>query len=422
MKDSQMPKLPIINFLRHGWKPAISANNLKAGPVINIKEGGLAILTYTSAVDKIKVFSAFIREGLESGDAVWYCYPDEESQTVRAKLQEYGVDVGKYEKDDILHLIALTEFFMPGGKLDYERAVVKCLNWWVWAKNKGYKHVRSVEDVGDFSFVNGQWQKFITDYWLDPRWDDPNVSEWVVSGDTGQAAFVPSLMIVLAINVENMTEKQVTELSKSLGEGKVPPKICFMNLLEGVSSFSRLIGFDHEGLIGRKILLEFDPCSNYEDVVDRLAKESVANVEPIFVFTPKTSPIHVCLTEQPAVKFFLTSISVSTPESTSINEVLLPATNPLLILEAISKVLETYADTNVCFVFDILSELFTSAGQEKTFTFLNHALDMLFSGKVTVLFLFNAGAYESKLVSRIRGLFNNQLTYDKNGLKVVKIS
>jgi len=416
-----MPELPIIGSLRQKWKRSIPSNILKAGPLLNVREGEVIILTYTSAADKMKIFSTFIREGLENGDAVAYSYPDEESETVRAELKDHGIDVEKYEKDGTLRMRSLTKFFMPNGKLDFERAVVDALNWWTEAKRRGHKHARGIEDVGNFSFVNGQWQKYVKDYWLDPRWDDPNVSEWVTSKEPVGVVYVPFLMEITAINVERMMEKQVTELLEAFGRGNVAPA-RFIDLIEDVDSFSRSIGLDHEGLAGRKILLEFDPISDYEKVVEDLAKESMANVEPISVFTSSISPIHTRLAKQPAIKFFLTSISVSTPESTSENKVILPANNMSLILDAISGLLETHADANVCFVFHDLSELLTSMGQEKTFIFLRHALDMLSSEKITGLFLLNASAHEPKLISTIRELFSNQLTYDENGLRVVKIS
>ena len=100
---------------------------------------------------------------------------------------------------------------------------------------------------------------------------------------------------------------------------------------------------------------------------------------------------------------------------------LLPAKNTPLILDTLSKVLETYAGANVCFVFDILSDLLTSIGQEKTFTFLRHALDMLSSKKITNLFLLNTSAHKTEVVSSLRTLFKDQLVYGKKGLEVVKI-
>jgi len=416
-----MPKLPIINSLRQKWKRSIPSDVLEAGPVLNLREGESIIVTYTSVADKMKIFSAFIREGLESGDAVWYSYPDEESETVRAKLKEHGINVEKYERNGALILANLTKYYMPNGKLDYDKTISECLNVWAEAKRKGYNHMRDIEDVGDFSFVNGQWQKWITECWLNPRWDDPDVSEWVESRETVGIVYDPFLMEITAINVEHLTETEVTELLKAFGEGVMAPA-RFIDLLADMGLFSRSIGLDHERLVGRRILLEFDPVSDYEKVVDRLAKESMANVEPLFVFTSNTSPLRRYLAKQPSIKFFLTSISTSIPKSSSENTVLLPAKNAPLILDTLSKVLKTYADANVCFVFNILSELLPTIGHERTFTFLRHALDMLSSEKATSLFLLNTGAHDAEVVSRLRNLFSNQLAYGKNGLEIVKTS
>jgi len=428
-----MPKLPIIDSLRQRWKRSIPSDALKAGHILNLREGEAIVLTYTSAADKMKIFSAFIREGLENGDQILYTYPDEEIETVRTKLKEHGINVEKYERNGALIMESLTKYYMLNGKLDNEKAISECLNLWAEAKKKGYKHVRDIEDVGDFSFVNGQWQKWITECWLDPRWDDPDVSEWVESRETVGVVYDPFLMEITAINVEHLKETEIAELLKAFGEGTVVPARC-IDLIEDVNSFSRSIGLDHERLVGCRILLEFDPVSDYEKVVDRLAKESMANVEPIFVFTSNASPIHTYLAKQPAINFFLTSLSTSTLKSSSENTVLLPAKSPSLILDALNKVLETHAganicvggacraDANVCFVFNILSELLTTVGREKTFTFLRHAFDMLSSEKTTSLFLLNTTAHEPQVVSQLRTLFSNQLTYDKNGLEIIKTS
>jgi len=140
-----------------------------AGHVFDLKEGESSILTYSSAADKMKIFLAFIRGGLENGDAVMYTYPDEESEIVRAKLKELVIDLEKHEKNGTLFMISLTENFLSNGKFDCEKAVTAGLNRWAEAKRKGYNHLRDIEDLGDFSFINGQWQKWITEYWLDPR-------------------------------------------------------------------------------------------------------------------------------------------------------------------------------------------------------------------------------------------------------------
>jgi hypothetical protein len=417
-----MAKLPIIDFLRRRQNRSLPPHLLKADSVLNVSEGEQIVVMYTSASDKMKIFSAFVREGLKNGDQVDYTYPDEESDSVRAKLKKHGIAVEKYERKGSLALSGLTEYFMPDGKFDVDRAVRKGLHGWAEAKRKGYNHVRSIEDVGDFSFVNGQWQKWIRDYWLDPRWDDPNISEWVQSKEPLGVVYDSFIMDVIAVNVERMTETEVTEVLKAFGGINLPSKRFFIDLIEDMDLFSRSIGLNHERLIGRKILLEFDPASDYEKVVDDLAKESRANADPIFAFTSSRSSIHTYLAKQPAVKFIFLSTSTSTPELTSENEAILPAKNTALVLDALSKVLEQNVHTNIFLVFDKLSDLMNLVGFDRTYKFLLYVIDILPQTKTTAIFLLNANAHELQLVSPIRGLFPNQLTYDKNGLKIVKIT
>jgi DNA-binding Lrp family transcriptional regulator len=420
LAERATPNFSVIDSQRRRWKRSIPSNLLKAGSVLDFRERESTIATYTSAADKMKVFSAFIREGLENGDSVTYVYPDEESGTVRTKLKEHGIDVEEYEKDETLHMESLSEYFMTNGKLDFEKAVTNGLNWWAEARRKGYNHARTIGDIGDFSFVNGQWQKYI-DYWLDSRWNDPNVSEWVESKKPEGVVYSPFLMEITAINVEHMSEAQVHKILKAFGEGKSPPT-RFIDLLEYVGAFSKRISLSHRELLGRKLLLEFDPTSNYETTIEDFAKESMANVEPIYVFTSTTSPIHKRLAKYLAVKFFLMSISTSAIQSKSENEVFIPANNIDLILDSIDNVTKAYPEANVSIVFDGLSDLLSSLGPERTFTFLRHALQILSSERTTALFLLNTSAHDPKIVSRLRSVFYNQLVYRKVGLQAVKLS
>jgi predicted transcriptional regulator len=381
---------------------------------LNIKEGEMVVVTYTSAMDKMKVFSAFIREGLENGDLVDYTYPDEEKETVRAKLKENGIDVEKYEKKGALNLNGLSEWYMPDGKFDKERAFRMEFETRAEAKRKGYKHFRALEDLGDFSFLNGQWQTY-TDYWDNPIWEIPSGTY------TELLDYTPFIMELTAFNVEGIDEAQLAEMLKAFWVGN-PAYTVFIDLLEYTNAFSKLLNIPHKKLVGRKILLEFDPASEYEKVIRSLAKEAIANVCPVFVFTSPASIIHASLAKQPAVKFFLLSTSTPTPESKAENEVILPAKNMTLLKDTLNKVLDEYAPTNVFMIFDKLSELINLVGFDKTYKFLLDVTEMLPQTKATAIFLLNKSAHEPQVVSRIRGLFHNLLTSDKDGLKVVKLS
>jgi KaiC/GvpD/RAD55 family RecA-like ATPase len=374
-------------------------------------DGEVAVVTYTSSVDKMKVFSAFIREGIERGDWIFYLYPDEESKIVRARLKEYGIDVEKNERDGAIYMKSLTEYFMPNGSFDKEKSIQFLLNRREEAKRKR-RNVREIEDVGDFSFLNGQWRQYVVDYWDNHKWGVPS--------GVG-ILYEPFLMELTAINIGNMSKAQVAEILKTVGGGKYPPTM-FIGLLEYADAFSKRIDMPHQKLLGRKFLLEFDPTSSYEMVVGDFAREAMANLEPTIVFTSSTSAIYGTLTEHHSIKFFLMLTAVSTPESISENEIVLPAKNTALILDSLNKILETYTEENVFLVFDNISGLIELVGFDKAYKFLLYVVEMLPQTKATAIFLLNKSAHEPQMVSRIRGLFHNLLTYDKNGLEVVKTS
>jgi len=403
----------ISDFLRLRQKRLTVPLKIGTEPVLNLKEGEVAVVTYTSAADKMKVFAAFIREGIENGDQIEYIYPDEENETVRAKLKEYGIDVEKYEKNGTLIMRSLTEHLMPDGKFDKERAIKEGLDRRAEAQKKGYKHYRDFHDVGDFSFLKGQWQIYF-DFWDDPGWGVP-------SGSGVGILYEPFLIELTAVNVERMSETMVKEILRAFGGGKYPTT-RLIDLLEYADAFSKRIDVPHQELLGRKILMEFDPTCDYEEIVEDFAKEALANLEPTYIFTSSNSTVHQSLAEQRTIKFFLMSISASTPKTMAENEIVLPAQSTSLILDSLNKILETHTSANVFLVFDNLSELLMSVGFDSVYKFLIYAMDILFSEKITALFLLNPSAHEPTVVSRIRGLFSNILIFERNRLSIRKRS
>ncbi len=377
---------------------------------IHLREGEVAVMLYTSGVDKLKVLSAFVREGLESGDRVDYTYPGEESETIRAKLKEYGVDVEKYERNGALTMRSLIEYYLPDGNFDKEREVNRGLEERVEAKRKGYKHFRDISDVGDFSFINGHWQKYF-EYWEDPRW-----------GALPGAGIVyePFIIELTVLNVEGKSEGQVADLVKAFcGEGRAR----LIDLIERTDAFSKHLGLDHNQLVGRKFLFEFDPTSPYERSILDLVTEAIANVETTVIFTPKGNPVHSTLSQQKDIRFFLLTQRVSAPTmGASDAEMLLPANNPALMLDALEKVFNASAQGHMCLVFDSLSELIRSKGLEKTYKFVQYALEMLHSERVTALFLLTSSAHDPKAISTLRGLFKDQIVHGEKGIRVVKLS
>jgi len=203
--------------------------------MFTMREGEVAVVTYTSTVDKMKVFSDFIRDGLENGDIVDYTYPDEEGETLRAKLKEYGIDVEKYEENGALIMRNLTQEYLPDGHFDKERAIKKGLERRAEAKSKGFKHIRELEDVGNFSFLKGKWQAYV-DFWDDPKWQVPSGSNKEI------LSYAPFTIELVAFNVEDTSEAQLAEMLKTFWE-RNPSSTLFIDTQAYTVATTRLQEF-----------------------------------------------------------------------------------------------------------------------------------------------------------------------------------
>jgi len=382
----------------------------KPYPTVPISEGEIVLLTYTSKADKMKAFSTFIREGIANGDRITYIYPDEENGVVKSKLATYGIDVYKYERDGTLFMKSLSEFFMSDGGFDREGPIQLLLCRRAQAKQMKCK-VREIEDVGDFSFLDGQWQKYV-DYWNDPGWGAPP--------GVGML-YEPFILELTAINVEGMSEVKVRDILKSFGGGRLAPT-KLIDLIAHSNVFSKTLGLTRQELAGRIILFEFDPTAHYEQLVRDFVTEALANVEPVALFTRKSSNIYSALSNIGAFKLLLLTQHVSTPQTNSnTNEILLPATNTPLLLDALEKMLKTSPNGKPNIVFDNLSSLVLLVGFEKTYNFVRYALDMLASNKSTALFLFSPDIHDQKVASSLRSLFINHVSYRKGTLQIAKL-
>jgi hypothetical protein len=187
-------------------------------------------------------------------------------------------------------------------------------------------------------------------------------------------------------------------------------------------AFSKTFGLNHQQMVGRRILLEFDSASHYEKAIQDFATEALANLEPTVIFTRRGSTIYSSLREQKAVKFFCLTQQVSVPKEFSENEMLLPSNDTSLMLDVFDKTLKAHPQGVVNVVFDSLSDIVLSVGFEKTYRFMRYAVEMLASPRNTILFLLNQNAHDSRVTSSLRGLFSDQISFGKEGIQTIKLS
>lgn len=366
-------------------------------PSLRLREGEHLVVFYNSKVDKWKLFSMYIQQGLSEGDRVIYAYSNVDSVMVKAKLKEQKIDVEKHEENGSLVLMHISQVYMRNGIIDKRQLI----NFWNDLKTdterRGFKHERDLFDMGDLSFLGDQKENYF---------------KYLREANT--QLMDPFMIELRAVNIEKMSPQLIQEF-KFLSTKS-------MDLLEYSDKFSKRIGVNHRHVLGRNLLLEFDPAADYEEAIRDFVLEASANAETVIIFTSRGSVIYKILSKQENVKFLLLTQLVSVPKTDKYTgEILIPANSTSLLLDALNKTVKNHPDGNFNLVFDNLTSLILQVGFEKTYNFVRYTLEMLSSINATAIFLLNPNAHDKKIVSSLRSLFSNQVTFEKGGLEIIKL-
>ena len=364
---------------------------------LHLREGDHLVVFYTRKVNKWKLFSAYINQGIRAGDRVIYAHSDMDTDLVRTKLKEQGLDVEKHERKGSLVLMGISHVYMRNGLIDKGQLI----NFWndlkVDTKKDGFKHERDLFDLGDLSFLGDQKESYF---------------EYLKEANV--QLMDPFMIELRAVNIEDLSPQLIQEF-KFLSTKS-------MDLIEYSDRFSKRIGVSHGYMVGRNLLLEFDPASNYEEAIQDFVLEASANAESVIVFTNKGGTLHTLLNQRENVRFLLLTNLVSTSKNNRHSEeVLLPANNTSLFLDALNKAVKSHQDGNFSFVFDNLTSLILQVGFEKSYSFVRYALEILSSTSATSIFLFTPSAHDQKIASSLRSLFSNQINFEKGGLEIIKL-
>ncbi len=219
---------------------------------------------------------------------------------------------------------------------------------------------------------------------------------------------------IWALNVEEAQSGTLDALREA------NPKARVRDLALQQDSFSKLLNTKHQALSKSRILLEYDPTSNYEDAVQKFAREFQANVEPIAIFTSMGSPTFRQFRGQHNLRMFTFSTKTSTPSKVSEEHVLLPERDTSLLLDAVDKLLQANHGRLVGMVFDVFTDLILFQGFEKGYGVLSSVVEMSESESASILVLINLTALDERSLNGIRGLFRSQAKYDMNGFRVVR--
>ncbi|HKZ95212.1 MAG TPA: hypothetical protein VJ249_11640 [Candidatus Bathyarchaeia archaeon] len=184
-----------------------------------------------------------------------------------------------------------------------------------------------------------------------------------------------------------------------------------------ITAFSEQFGMTHEQMAGRKMLLEVDPASDYNMALSGFVSEAKNSDEKLFIVTNRNSALHSVFSPAENPHFLILTSKTNYQQQVSKKETLLPASDLSVLLNACAKIQETQSNKTVNLLFDNVSDIILRCGFDKTYKFTRLLLEALSSSKTTALFVFIPTAHEQEVASSIRGLFQTQLAYTKDGPK-----
>ncbi|HYU88010.1 MAG TPA: hypothetical protein VEL52_04900 [Candidatus Bathyarchaeia archaeon] len=202
---------------------------------------------------------------------------------------------------------------------------------------------------------------------------------------------------------------------------RVNPTARVIDLAMQQDAFSSTFNVKHQDILGNRLLIEYEPTSDYEELVQKFVREFQANVEAVAIFTSAGSPIYRQFRDQRNISLFSFSTKTSSPARLSDEQVLLPERDTSLLLDAVDKLLQALSRKRIGMVFDVFTDIILSQGFEKAYGVLSSVVEMTESENASILVLINYDALEPRVLGAVQGLFRSQLRFNFEGLKVIKL-
>jgi len=221
---------------------------------------------------------------------------------------------------------------------------------------------------------------------------------------------IEHLRLVLKLNMDVAMKTMVyNSLVESLSKRIPPSYVSMLKLAEGftvkdLSRFSSRIGLEHEKLVGKGILLEFEPGSKYLEYVKDYVIETLAHEDTAIIITRKGSPLQDRLQELRGIKFIHPSLMVLHTTSISESEVHVPMQDMIQILESLGRCVKS-SPSSVFVVFDNITDFVTQHGFEKTYRLIRSMLE-LNPSKVSLMVTLNIKAWGEKVKSALEETLN----------------
>jgi len=349
------------------------------------------ILIHGPGNDKFAPIAKYVNEGVSQRERLIYFY-NGDIASVTEGLTKQGVDVTRMMLRGSLRVSPLGSLYPKRGVVE-DTPLEAVQELAAEARTLGNDGLRVILDYDDTIIRPiGRFVDQLTDH----RWTSPDHRLHVLM-------------------VFDSTAFHGEEASLARLEGQIRT----LDLAETGNTFSKAVGMEHDDIAGKKLLLEYDPQGNYDEVLRSLLAENASNIERTVVFTRRESPLYHLARRQPGSKIFLLTSRVSYPRMESENLFLLPSYDTSLLLDALNKTIEAFAGSSFTIILDNISHFIFTIGPDRTNSLVRQALELMISDKITGVFLINSFAHDSRTVSGFENMFDFEMVWEKGARNLI---
>jgi predicted transcriptional regulator len=178
---------------------------------------------------------------------------------------------------------------------------------------------------------------------------------------------------------------------------------------------------DTSKLAGKNILLEVDPCVNYELGVTKMVEDFMSMGDRIYLFSWKGSPVYENLSGKDKVHLCIMDSSVSSrKEGKNKEEVMIPENDQAVLFDEMSKAAKSGSNGGVLLVFDSISDLILSESLPTAYHMLKTINGLVSGTKTTIVSILRQHAHDEQVESTIKGIYAYHLLYSYSGLRLIR--
>jgi sugar-specific transcriptional regulator TrmB len=133
------------------WRDLSVAPPQKLTRILNrLRPRDHVILFYDSPKSKYNTLFAYIRDGLNRGEAATYVCSEDSPDEIRAAMSDYGLDVQLYEERGALQIFGYTDIYIIDGAFNLDHVMDSWSRSYNDALSKGFKGLRVTGEMSCF--------------------------------------------------------------------------------------------------------------------------------------------------------------------------------------------------------------------------------------------------------------------------------